>query len=95
MTPAELVAWVERSRGAQGLGPVIDDPAILARVGTLAFAGSEPEGRDPPNSNRPPEGGRRTQNPAKEPSTPNRTRAAGSGQGRTGVRRGGGDRARR
>lgn len=94
MTPAELATWVERSRRAQGLGPVIDDSAILARVAILAFAGTGPEGRDPP-SNQAPVGARRAQNPAKEPSTRNRTRAAGSGQERTGVRRGGGDRARR
>jgi hypothetical protein len=41
MTPAEVAAWVERSREAQRLGPVIVDPAILARIATLAFAGEE------------------------------------------------------
>jgi len=95
MTPAELAGWVGRNRRAQGLGLVIDDPAILARVATLAFAGSGPEGRDPPTSNRPPEGGRRARNPAEEPSTPHRTPAAEREQDRTGVRRGGGGRARR
>jgi hypothetical protein len=94
MTPAELATWVERSRRAQGLGPVIDDSAILARVAILAFAGTGPEGRDPPISNRAPEGARRAQNPAKEPSNRNRTRAAGTGQERTRVRRGGDGHAR-
>jgi hypothetical protein len=92
---AEPATWVERSRRAQGLGLVIDDPAILARVATLAFAGAGPEGRDPPTSNRPPEGGRRARNPAKEPSIENPTRTAQTGQGRTRVRRGGDGRARR
>jgi hypothetical protein len=87
MTPGELATWVERSRGAQGLGPVVVDPAILARVWTLAFAGQGGGGPGPP-SNRPPGGGRRAQNPAKEPSTPDRTRAAEPGQERTDVRRG-------
>ena len=41
MTPAELVAWVQRSRAAQGLTPVITDVGILARVATLAFAGDQ------------------------------------------------------
>jgi hypothetical protein len=94
MTPAELAGWVGRSRRAQGLGLVIDDPATLARVATLAFAGAGREEKNPPTNNRPPEGARRTQNLAKEPSTPNRTRAAERGQGRTRVRRGGGGHAR-
>ena len=94
MTAAELVGWVERSRRDQGFGPVIDDLAILARIATLAFAGSGPEGRDPPR-NRPPEGGRRAQNPAKEPSIENPMRTAQTGQEGTRVRRGGGGRGRR
>ena len=41
MTPAEVAAWVERSRAAQGLPPTIEDPAVIARLATLAFAGEE------------------------------------------------------
>jgi hypothetical protein len=39
VTPAEIAAWVERSRARQGLGPKITDPAVIARLITLAFAG--------------------------------------------------------
>jgi hypothetical protein len=46
MTPVELATWVECSRDAQGLGPVIVDPAILARIATLAFAGDQEGGGD-------------------------------------------------
>jgi hypothetical protein len=37
VTPDEIAAWAERSRAACGLPPTIEDPAVLARVITLAF----------------------------------------------------------
>lgn len=40
MTPAEIRAWAERSRASQGLPPKIEDPAVLAKVVTLAFSGA-------------------------------------------------------
>ena len=39
MTDEEIREWGARSRAAQGLPPTITDPAILARVITLAFTG--------------------------------------------------------
>jgi hypothetical protein len=44
MTPAEVAAWVERSRAAQGFPPRITDPTVIARLVTLALAGTEDEG---------------------------------------------------
>jgi hypothetical protein len=41
MTPAEVADWTTASRRAQGLPDRIDDPAVLARVVILAFAGEE------------------------------------------------------
>jgi len=41
MTPAEIAAWTAASRAAQALPPKIENPAILARVATLAFAGED------------------------------------------------------
>jgi hypothetical protein len=41
MTPPEIAAWTCASRCAQGLPERIEDPAVLARVATLAFAGEE------------------------------------------------------
>jgi hypothetical protein len=41
MTPAEVADWMVTSRRAQGLPDRIEDPAILARVATLAFAGDD------------------------------------------------------
>jgi len=76
-------------RVAQGLPERIEDETVLAKAAAILLDGAE--GRDPP-SNRPPEGGRRAQNPAKEPSIEHRTRTVQTGQGS--VRRGGG-RARR
>jgi hypothetical protein len=43
MTDKELATWAKRSRAAQGLELTITDPAILARVVTLAFAGVDPK----------------------------------------------------
>jgi hypothetical protein len=44
VTPAEIRAWTERSRAAQGLPAKIEDPAVLGKVVTLAFAGQEEQG---------------------------------------------------
>jgi hypothetical protein len=41
MTPADVAAWAAASRRAQQLPERIEDPAVLARVATLAFAGEE------------------------------------------------------
>jgi hypothetical protein len=41
MTAEELAGWTARSRAAQGLPPKITDSAILARVVTLTFTGSD------------------------------------------------------
>ena len=37
MTPAEIRAWVQRSRGAQNLPPKITDLAVLSRIVTLLW----------------------------------------------------------
>jgi hypothetical protein len=44
MTLAEVADWTTASRRAQGLPDRIEDPAVLARVATLAFAGEESGG---------------------------------------------------
>jgi hypothetical protein len=44
MTRAEVVAWTLASRRAQQLPERIVDPAVLARIATLAFAGEEDGG---------------------------------------------------
>ena len=46
MTPAEVADWTLASRRSQRLPERIEDPAVLARIATLAFAGEEsgPEG---------------------------------------------------
>lgn len=36
MTPAEVAAFVERGRGDQGLPPRVTDPAVIAKVASLA-----------------------------------------------------------
>jgi hypothetical protein len=41
MTRAEVIAWTLASRRGQQLPERIEDPAILARIATLAFAGEE------------------------------------------------------
>jgi hypothetical protein len=41
MTPAEVAAWTAASRRAQRLPERIEDPAVLARIAALAFAGTE------------------------------------------------------
>jgi hypothetical protein len=46
MTPAEVAAWTAASRRAQGLPEQIEDPAVLTRVATLAFAGDQEGGGD-------------------------------------------------
>lgn len=42
MTAAERVA---RSRAAQGLGPTVDDPAVLAKVADVVLRNDEDPGR--------------------------------------------------
>jgi hypothetical protein len=44
VTPAEVREWTERSRAASGLPLKIQDPTVLARLVTLAFAGEEEQG---------------------------------------------------
>jgi hypothetical protein len=46
MTPAEVADWTTASRRAQQLPERIEDPTILARVATLAFAGDQQGGGD-------------------------------------------------
>jgi hypothetical protein len=41
MTPAEVADWTTASRRDQRLPERIEDPAVLARIATLAFAGEE------------------------------------------------------
>jgi hypothetical protein len=41
VTPAEVAAWTLASRRGQQLPEQIEDPAVLARIATLAFAGEE------------------------------------------------------
>jgi len=41
MTPAEVADWTAASRRTQGLPERIEDPLVLARIATLAFAGEE------------------------------------------------------
>jgi hypothetical protein len=41
MTPAEIADWTLASRLTQQLPERIEDPAVLARIATLAFAGEE------------------------------------------------------
>jgi hypothetical protein len=48
MTPAEVAEWTAASRRAQGLPERIDDPAVIARVVTLAVAGEGGGGRASP-----------------------------------------------
>ena len=89
MTPAEVAGWTAASRAQQGLGPVVVDPAILARVWTLAFAG-----HDPPSS-RGPAKGPYWDGTSREPSIGKLSPSVETGQEGTPVRRGGGGRARR
>ena len=46
MTPAEVADWTTASRRAQRLPERIEDPAVLGRVATLAFAATVAEGGD-------------------------------------------------
>jgi hypothetical protein len=46
MTPAEIADWTLASRLSQQLPERIEDPAVLARVAILAFAGEERGGGD-------------------------------------------------
>ena len=47
MTPAEVADWALASRRSQQLPERIEDPAVLARIATLAFAGEEGGGDGP------------------------------------------------
>jgi hypothetical protein len=44
VTPAEVADWTTSSRRAQQLPDRIEDPAVLARIATLAFAGDDTQG---------------------------------------------------
>jgi hypothetical protein len=88
MTPAEVATWTTASRAAQGLSDGITDPAILARIWTLAFAG-----HDPPSSRGPARGPYRD-GTSREPSKGKLSPSAETGQEGTPVRRGGGGYAR-
>jgi hypothetical protein len=46
MSPTEVADWLAASRSAQGLPERIEDPAVLTRIATLAFAGSDGGGDD-------------------------------------------------
>jgi hypothetical protein len=41
LTDEAVWAWWRRNCEAQGVNPVCDDPAVIARVVTLALAGTE------------------------------------------------------
>jgi hypothetical protein len=43
---AAVWAWWERQAAAQGLSPTIEDPAVIAKVVTLAFAGNGGEAHE-------------------------------------------------
>jgi hypothetical protein len=42
LDPAVIAEWARRSRASQSLPAQIMDPTVLARVVTLAFAGTDP-----------------------------------------------------
>jgi hypothetical protein len=50
LTPAEVTAWVAASRRDQQLPERIEDPAVLARIAILAFAGEEKGGGESRNA---------------------------------------------
>jgi hypothetical protein len=52
MTPEVLAAWGRASRAASGVPEKIEDPAVLARLVTLAFAGAEHDDGGPPKTRR-------------------------------------------
>jgi hypothetical protein len=41
MSPEERDAWGKASRAASGVPDKVEDPAVLARLVTLAFAGTD------------------------------------------------------
>jgi hypothetical protein len=45
LDPAVIAEWTRKSRASQALPATITDPAVLAKVITLAFAGQEQGGR--------------------------------------------------
>ena len=59
LDPAVIAAWARKSRASQSLPAQIMDSAVLARVVTLAFAGT-----GPPTSDGGPAGGRRAAQPS-------------------------------
>lgn len=54
LTDAEVAAWADRSRAASGLGPTVEDPVVLTRIATLAFAGLDAQNATTPRSCRTP-----------------------------------------
>jgi hypothetical protein len=65
LSAAEVDAWVARSRAAQGLPPKITEPAVLARLVRLAFAGLGDQNTATPRGRRTPR--RRIDRPAGQP----------------------------
>ena len=99
MTPAEVADWTAASRSAQRLPERIEDPAVLARVATLAFAAMVVGGGDrrgPPGGDetgRPPAKTDDRQDTPVRASTGTVSPATQTGQEGTPVRGGGGGRA--
>jgi hypothetical protein len=52
MTPEAMRQWAAASRAASGVPPKIEDPAVLARLVVLAFAGTEEHDGGPAESRR-------------------------------------------
>jgi hypothetical protein len=46
LTPEQIAAWGKASRAASGVPPKIQDPAAIARLITLAFAGTDHDGTE-------------------------------------------------
>jgi hypothetical protein len=70
LDPAVIAEWARKSRASQSLPAQIMDPAVLARVVALAFAGT-----GPPTSDSAPGSG-------KPRRRPDRSEAGRSGRGR-------------
>jgi hypothetical protein len=48
LTPEQIAAWGKKSRAASGVPAKIEDRSVLARLVTLAFAGTDhPDGERP------------------------------------------------
>lgn len=53
LTPEQIAAWGAKSRAAAGVPERIEDPAVLARLVTLALGGAdERDGGGPPSTRR-------------------------------------------